>query len=149
MGGVSEHPPGWLPEEEYWSIFRRVTRACVEIVVRDPGRGVLLALRTHPPFAGRWHLPGGTILWGERVVEAAHRIAARELGTAIETGATLGYVEYPSHSRAGIDSPVGIALACTLADPAAALVPECRWFTEAPAELYEEQRRFLAEIGYL
>jgi ADP-ribose pyrophosphatase YjhB (NUDIX family) len=146
----AEHPPGWLPVEEYRAIFKQVTRACVELVIVEPGRGALLSLRDHPPFEGSWHIPGGTILWGERVLEAVKRVAARELGLAVEVGELLGYIEYPSHTAAGIDSPVGLAFACSLTYPDAQLPPGCAWFTTLPAGLYAEQREFLvAHFGLM
>lgn len=43
-----EHPPGWLPKDEYDAIYSRVSRLCVEVVLADAERGVVLS-----PFAAR------------------------------------------------------------------------------------------------
>src|SRR5689334_17288551 len=90
-------PPGWLPKAEYDSIYRRVPRLCVEVVIAAPGRGVVLALRDIPPNQGAWHIPGGTVLFGEPVADAFKRVAHSEVGLDVEPGEPLGYIEYPSH----------------------------------------------------
>src|SRR5947209_559433 len=104
-------------------------------------------LRDIPPNVGAWHIPGGTVLFGEPVVEAVGRVARDELGLEVEVGALLGYIEYPSHYENGLDSPVGLAFRCQ-PRAAADAVPEpegCAWFTRLPDGLYQEQRDFLAQ----
>ena len=56
-------PP--LPKDEFDWIFSRVPRLTVEVVISEPGRGVLLSLRDIEPCRGMWHLPGGTVRFGE------------------------------------------------------------------------------------
>jgi 8-oxo-dGTP diphosphatase len=144
-----DRPPGWLPKAEFDSIYRRVPRLCVEVVVTAPTQGVLLARRDIPPNVGAWHIPGGTVLFGERLVDAVKRVAADELRAEVEVGELLGYIEYPSHYDNGLDSPVGIAFATTLRSPSGDLPDGCRWFAELPEGLYAEQRRFLtARLGF-
>ena len=148
----AEHPPGWLPKDEYDAIYRRVPRLCVEVVLTDSERGVVLARRDIPPNIGAWHIPGGTVLWGESLTGALHRVASSELGVEITPGGLLGWIEYPSHVQAGIDSPIGIAFECALAgsSPASCELPEgvC-WFTSLPEGLYAEQREFLGRrLGF-
>lgn len=134
---------GPLPKEEFDRIFRRVPRLTVELVITSPERGVLLQLRDSGPCKGLWSIPGGTVRFGEAAVEAVHRVARDELGVTVSVGPLLGYIEYPSHYTNGLDSPVGLAFATKVLDPGAE-PPRCRWFTEFPAEMHEEQRAFLA-----
>ncbi|HTP20081.1 MAG TPA: NUDIX hydrolase [Solirubrobacteraceae bacterium] len=139
-------PPGWLPKSEFDSIFSRVPRLCVEVVIVAPGRGVLLARRDIPPNVGAWHIPGGTVLFGEPLVEAVKRVARRELGLEVAVGELLGYIEYPSHYENGLDSPVGLAFRTDVvpALPDEDDLPDgCAWFSRLPAGLYAEQRDFL------
>lgn len=139
-------PPGWLAKDEYDAIYSRVPRLCVEIVIADSKRGVLLALRDIPPNEGAWHIPGGTVLFGEPLTAAVKRVARDELGVDVSVGELLGYIEYPSHYENGLDSPVGLAFA---AQPADGAVDDerpprgCGWFSRLPAGLYAEQREFL------
>jgi ADP-ribose pyrophosphatase YjhB (NUDIX family) len=141
-----ERPAGWLPKHEYDAIYSRVPRLCVEVVITLPTRGVLLERRDIPPNIGAWHIPGGTVLFGEPLVEAVKRVARDELGVEVQVGELLGYIEYPSHYESGLDSPVGIAFQATLTDERSAetLPDGCRWMSELPPGLYEEQRQFLA-----
>lgn len=142
------HPPGWLPQDEYEAIFRRVPRLSVEVIIVAADRGVVLSLRDIPPNEGAWHIPGGTVLFGEPVVEAVKRVARSELGLDVDVGELLGYIEYPSHYRNGLDHPVGLAFR---AQPVCALpsddeLPEgTAWFGRLPPGLYDEQREFLAQ----
>lgn len=141
-----ERPPGWLPEEEFLAIYRRVPRLCVEVVIVSPQRGVLLALRDIPPNVGAWHIPGGTVLFGERLTDAVQRVARDEVGLEVRAAELLGYIEYPSHYENGLDSPVGIAFRAEVVggEPARESLPEgCSWFTRLPGGLYAEQREFL------
>jgi ADP-ribose pyrophosphatase YjhB (NUDIX family) len=140
-------PPGWLPKAEFDSIFSRVPRLCVEVVIIAPTHGVLLMLRDIPPNVGAWHIPGGTVLFAEPVVDAVKRVARGELGLNVEVGELLGYIEYPSHYNNGLDSPVGLAFRTEPigGPPSAAQLPHgCAWFSRLPTGLYEEQREFLA-----
>jgi 8-oxo-dGTP pyrophosphatase MutT (NUDIX family) len=138
---------GWLPKAEFDSIFSRVPRLCVEVVIVRPDRGVLLMLRDIPPNVGAWHIPGGTVLFAETLVDAVKRVARHELGFDVEVGELLGYIEYPSHYNNGLDSPIGLAFRT---EPVSGLrsareVPDgCAWFSRLPPGLYDEQREFLA-----
>jgi len=138
---------GPLPQEEFDRIFSRVPRLTVELVIASDRRGVLLALRESGPCQGLWHLPGGTVRFGEPLVEAVRRVARDELGIAVDVGDMLGYIEYPSHYENGLDSPVGLAFAVQPAGsvPAPAdLRSECAWFAVLPGNMHDEQRQFLS-----
>jgi ADP-ribose pyrophosphatase YjhB (NUDIX family) len=144
---------GPLPQVEFDWIFSRVPRLTVEVVIASSDRGVLLALRDSGPCEGLWHLPGGTVRFGEPITEAVRRVALDELGLTVSVGELLGYIEYPSHYDNGLDSPVGLALR---AHPSIAQVPrerdlrsECAWFTTLPENMHDEQREFLARhLGF-
>jgi ADP-ribose pyrophosphatase YjhB (NUDIX family) len=139
-------PRGWLPKPEYDAIFSRVPRLCVEVVIVTPTREVLLTRRDIPPNVGAWHIPGGTVLFAEPVVQAVRRVALDEVGFEVEVGELLGYIEYPSHYNRGLDSPVGLAFrAEVVGGPPAPdeLSDGSAWFSRLPAGLYEEQREFL------
>ena len=133
---------GRLPKEEYDWIFSRVPRLTVELVISRPDRGFLLLLREIPPCEGLWHLPGGTVRFGEPLVDAARRVAADELGLAVRVAELLGYIEYPSHYENGLDSPVGLAFRVEIPD-AVPEPPGCRWFMRLPDEMHTEQQAFL------
>jgi ADP-ribose pyrophosphatase YjhB (NUDIX family) len=81
-----------LTAEEFESIYSRVPRLTVDIVVRNSGGAVLLTKRTIPPCVGQWHLPGGTVRFGEALLDAVRRSAARELGIEVHQAAPNGYI---------------------------------------------------------
>lgn len=141
---MSDHPHP-LTRDEFRDIYSKVPRLTVEVVVRSPA-GVLLTLRDIEPCRGLWHLPGGTVRFGEKLVDAVRRVAATEVGIHVVAAHPLGYIEYPSHHENGLDSPVGIAFdvvdytGVPRADDEAA---DARWFTELPAQMHREQVDFL------
>jgi 8-oxo-dGTP diphosphatase len=135
-----------LPKAQFDWIFSRVPRLTVEIVISSPERGVLLSLRDIEPCRGMWHLPGGTVRFGEPVADAVRRVAEQELSLTVSVGALLGYIEYPSHYNNGLDSPVALAFAAEVAE-VEALPHGCRLFSTLPDNMHDEQRRFLIEHG--
>ena len=118
-----------LPRDEFERIFSKVPRLTVEVLITSEERGVLLALRDVDPCRGMWNLPGGTVRFGERLVQAVRRVAADELGIAVRVGPLLGYIEYPSHYQNGLDSPVGLVFR---AEPLDDAQPHGQWFTVLP-----------------
>lgn len=140
------HP---LTPDEFRDIYSKVPRLTVEVVIRSPA-GVLLVLRDIEPCRGLWHLPGGTVRFGERLSDAVRRVAARELGIDVVAAHPLGYIEYPSHHENGLDSPVGIAF--EIADYTGVIHPDdeaadARWFTELPQAMHREQADFLHSVS--
>jgi 8-oxo-dGTP pyrophosphatase MutT (NUDIX family) len=135
---------GPLPKDEFDWIFSRVPRVTVEVVISTPERGVLLSLRDIEPCKGLWHLPGGTVRFGEPLVEAVGRVARDELGLSVDVGEMLGYIEYPSHYENGLDCPVGLAFAAEVS-PHAQPPAGCEWFKALPDNMHDEQQDFLAE----
>lgn len=128
-------------------------RLTVEVIIATPESGVLLSLRDIPPCQGLWHIPGGTVRFGEPAVDSVRRVAHDELGLDVEPQELLGYIEYPSHYNNGLDSPVGLAFRAEVSPGSSdtASLPEgCAWFHSLPAAMHEEQRDFLhAHLQFL
>ena len=148
---VSEAPPGApggeppLSETEFGDIYTKVPRLTVEVVVQS-AQGVLLTPRESGPCSGLWHIPGGTVRFGEPLVAAVKRVAATELGLEVSVGPFLGYIEYPSHYLNGLDSPVGLAFLCHVdEDQPTSVADQHSWFSALPDRMHSEQRDFLRE----
>ena len=71
---MSDHPHPLTPDE-FRDIYSKVPRLTVEVVLRSPA-GVLLTLRDIEPCRGLWHLPGGTVRYGEKLLDAVRRVTA-------------------------------------------------------------------------
>jgi len=131
----------WLPKEEFQDIFSKVPRLTVEVIVRGE-QGIILTKRQIDPCKGSWHVPGGTVFYGEPVEAAVLRVAKDELGVEVEVKKLLGYIEYPSHYKNGQDSPVGLAF--EVSEPKdLQLQDDAAWFTEAPTNMHPDQDKFL------
>ena len=111
---------------------------------------MLLARRIGGLCDGLWNLPG-EVRFAESVADAVHRVALDEIGADVTIDDFLGYIEYPSHIRLGLDRPVGLAFRTHLAPPvvdALAIRPGCfDWFTRLPDQMHDEQRAFLQAHG--
>jgi ADP-ribose pyrophosphatase YjhB (NUDIX family) len=143
-------PRGPLPQDEYEAIYAKVPRLTVEVVTAST-HGVLLTVREAGPCQGLWHIPGGTVRFGEPLAGAVQRVARQELNLEVTVGRLLGVIEYPSHLARGLDWPVGIAfLAEPAAPPAGGPLGKpgaAGWFSRLPDEMHDEQRDFLRAHG--
>lgn len=100
--------------EEFKNIYAKVPRLCVDIVIKTD-RGILMTLRDIEPYKGLWHIPGGTVLYGETIDAAVKRIARQELGIETEVLNLLGYLEFPSEKKLkGWGQPIALQMLCTI-----------------------------------
>jgi len=74
---------GWISENLYKKIIKEMPVPCVDAVILDQGR-VLLMKRNNPPVRGWWWIPGGRIRRGESLSEALLRQVKEETGLDIE-----------------------------------------------------------------
>jgi ADP-ribose pyrophosphatase YjhB (NUDIX family) len=141
---ASDYP---LSPEEFKDIYSKVPRLTVEVVMTGPN-GILLTKRNIEPCKGLWHLPGGTVLFGESLVAAVKRVARRELGVAVNACQMIGYIEYPSHYLHGLDHPMGMVFEVrdysgTIQTNAEAQGSD--WFWDLPTGVHDGQRQFLVQ----
>src|ERR1700722_3107481 len=95
MRNVGDHE--WpLSKEEFEHVYSKVPRLTVEIMVRDESGALYLTRRSIDPCKGQWHLPGGTVQFGESLIDAVGRVAMRELSISVHKATDCGYIEYPS-----------------------------------------------------
>lgn len=82
-----------IPFKEFKKIYSRVPRLCVSLMLIERGK-ILLTRRSIPPEQGMWHVPGGTVLFGESLVQAIKGVAKDELGLEVTPGKMVGVIEY-------------------------------------------------------
>jgi ADP-ribose pyrophosphatase YjhB (NUDIX family) len=141
-----------LTQEEFDSIYSKVPRLTVEIIIKNDTGEIYLTKRAIEPCKGQWHLPGGTVRFGEPMREAVKRIALRELGVNVDDIKNNGYIEYPSHYLNGLDSPVGIVFEIIKYTGKLKVNEEAingGWFSKLPVDMHADQDTFLVQNGYL
>lgn len=141
-----------LSQKEFDDIYSKVPRLTVEIIVKNPANEIYLTKRAIMPCKGQWHLPGGTVRFGEPLIDAVQRIASRELGITVQSQVQVGYIEYPSHYLNGLDNPVGIVFEITEYEGDLTVnneASESDWFSELPQPMHADQDKYLVENGYL
>jgi ADP-ribose pyrophosphatase YjhB (NUDIX family) len=144
-----KHP---LSQEEFNDVYSKVPRLAVEIVIINAKNSVYLTKRAIEPCKGQWHLPGGTVRFGETMIDAVIRIARRELNISVTKAINVGYIEYPSHFEKGMDSPVGIVFEVKSYNGSLQKNEEASnsdWFNTIPAGMHADQDVFLLENKYL
>ena len=138
----------FIPKAEFDAIYGRVPRLTVEVIVRTP-KGVVLTKRSMEPCKGQWHIPGGTVRFGESLTDAVQRIATDELGITVKIVALLGYIEYPKMRASGYKGwPVGIAFETVIVGGqlrGSDQGEELGSFAKVPANTIAEQAEFLAQ----
>lgn len=142
--------PGNLPKKEFETIYSRVPRLCVEVIVKN-SQGIVLTKRSIEPYKGKWHIPGGTVLYGEMLHTAVKRVATEELGVEVNVKKVLGYIEYPSEAKIrGFGWSVGIAFEVEIMSGelrGSDQAEEVQYFTTSPDEIVAEQNAFLKKHG--
>ena len=145
----------WLPEDRYAEFVAAMPQVCVEVFL-ETDRGVLVAKRANEPARGEWFWPGGRLYKGERLEEAAHRVAAEELGIEVELVGRLGVYEHFWETSAEPGSPSRHTVNVVFRAVPAADEPEIelddqhaayRFVDEIEPELHEYVRRYLADSG--
>lgn len=143
------HP---LTQEEFDLFYSKVPRLTVEIIIYNNDNSIFLTKRAIEPCKGQWHLPGGTLRFGELMLNAVERIAKRELGIHVLKARNVGYIEYPSHFENGLDSPVGIVF--EVKNYSGELNPnnesqDYGWFAQMPENMHADQDKYLVRNGYM
>lgn len=83
----------WIDAKRYKNIFKYVPRVCTDVVVFNNKNEILLAKRGIPPGKGKWHIPGGGIRKGERVVQAAINRIKSETGLKVRIDKLVGITD--------------------------------------------------------
>lgn len=81
-----------IEQETYDLIRQHVPICCVDLIVKIEGK-VVLCLRRNEPAKGQWWLPGGRVLKGEELKDAAVRKAKEELGLDVVVTSFVGTYE--------------------------------------------------------
>ena len=69
----------YIPQETYDTIIESIPICCVDVVIVNNGK-FLLVKRTDEPAKNQWWLPGGRVIKGETLKRCAHRKALDEVG---------------------------------------------------------------------
>lgn len=77
-------PKRGLPDDVFYYVSRITPLVNVDLLVQD-GRGRTLLSWRDDPYAGKgWHVPGGIIRFKETFAERVDKVAAHEIGAAVE-----------------------------------------------------------------
>lgn len=139
-----------LTTKQFRDIYSLVTRLTVEVIVKKED-GVILTKRSINPYKGFWHIPGGTVIYGDTVYETVRRVAQEELGIGVSIKKLLGIIHYPEeHRYRGFGWTVGVAFLTNIKSgrPRGSYQgEEVRVFEKLPKKIIKEQRDFIISKG--
>jgi len=138
-----------LSKKEFNTIFKKVPRVTVDLVIKDK-RGVLLIKRSIRPDIGKWHLPGGTVQFKEKLLHAVKRKGREETGLQVSVKKFLGIIEFMRWKYPGYSHIVDLVF---LVGPVRGkLKGDKRYggdvlkvFKKLPKNMITEQRKFLLQ----
>jgi ADP-ribose pyrophosphatase YjhB (NUDIX family) len=64
----------WIPEHVWRQVKRSIPIPCLDVLLENPNGELLLGWRKITPYGNVWATPGGRVLRGENLRNAAHRI---------------------------------------------------------------------------
>ena len=75
-------PRKGLPDDIFRFVSRLTPMINVDLMVRDAGKGILLAWRDDEFIRG-WHLPGGIVRFKESIHDRIRAVARKEIGASV------------------------------------------------------------------
>lgn len=138
-----------LSQKDFLETFRLVPRVAVNLVIKNGKGEILLTKRAIPPMVGYWHIPGGFLVKGERLLDCIKRIAKKEIGLNINTSKAklIGVFEDLRKDSRGhiVDIMYGIEVADIKPNP----TPESediRFFKDIPEKIGFNHKDYLLYI---
>jgi colanic acid biosynthesis protein WcaH len=104
---------GLLPEADFLDAVRLTPLVCIDLIVNDGNRRVLLGLRRNAPAIDTWFVPGGRIRKGETLDGAFRRVVHEELGIAsAERSSSRLFGVFEHHYEDNFAGAPGISTHC-------------------------------------
>ncbi len=132
-----------LTEEEFKSVYTKVPRLCIELIIVQGGK-ILLTKRSIEPFKGLWHFPGGGVFFRETIKETIGRVAREELGIKVIPQKFLGYMESLND---GFRHGVSLVFKCKIGEnqqpKALEQADEIKFFDKIPKQIVPAHKKFL------
>ena len=96
---------GYIDQTTFATCLNNMPQPCVDLVVEYED-GIVLTRRQNEPAKGEWFWPGSRLDKGERLDDAAERVAEEELGLTSVATERLGVSEHfwDTSSVDGVDS---------------------------------------------
>ena len=139
-------------DTEFKAIYSQIPRLTVDIILRV-NTGIILVERQEESWHGQWHLPGGTVFYREKIVDAINRIGLEELGISVKPVKLIGPIEYWDEiNERGFGFSIGLAYICEAVEPISSEVilawknQKIEVFNQTPANTVREQIPLLDQL---
>lgn len=144
----------YLTDEEYDFIYSRSPRICVDLLIVNSKKEVLLTKRDIEPYKDHWHFPGGRIKFRERAEDAIKRIIKGELGIELAFDPQLvGFCQFLEEVQKGQDRhSISLVHLIELTDDVEIKLDntakDVRFFKDLPSPIIPPQHEFLLTQGW-
>lgn len=144
-----------IPDDRFERFLDEMPQVCVELVLETES-GFLVGRRTTKPRV--WFWPGSRLYKGERLTDAAHRVAAEELGIDVTLHERLGVHSHfwePSQTAEGVSRhTVNVVYRASPRQDTDEIEldkqhSDYRFLTEAEPDLHEYVREYLTTYDLL
>lgn len=142
-----------IPDELYQQIHEVLPIACVDVIIKKSD-AFLLAKRNNKPAQGQWFLPGGRVLKGESLKEAAGRKIQEEIGIKVTIEKILGIDEttFPDGPFGGPTHTINIVFLATPLNENETIIldkqnSEYRWFSHIDDSWHPYVKKFAKLAG--
>jgi colanic acid biosynthesis protein WcaH len=82
-----------IPQKVYKKIIELVPILCVDLIIRNNGK-ILLVKRKNKPLIGKYWIPGGRVLKNELLIDAVKRKCKNECGLICKEAKEIGTYDY-------------------------------------------------------
>jgi colanic acid biosynthesis protein WcaH len=95
-----------IPKKDYKKILETMPVCCVDLIIYQNNK-ILLIKRNNEPEKNKFWIPGGRLLKGEKLKEAAIRLAKEETGIDVIVEKLIGAYDYFSDKNMFSDVKTG------------------------------------------
>jgi len=133
---------------EFKDVYSKVPKLSVDAVILKENK-ILLTKRAIQPSIGEWHIPGGTVLKGEKLSQTVQRVVKEELGISVSVVKLLGTIEYITYINK-YEQGIGIVFLVTPKSKKEIILDgqsdKYEYFSEVPKNTIRKQRDFCVDF---
>ena len=135
-----------LSEKVFREIYSKVPRLCVDLIIKNK-KEIIFTKRKIIPWKGMWHLPGGTVMFNEKIEDTIRRVAKREVNLDVKIVKFLGIQEW--FVKKQLTHTVSLVYLCEILKGNLKVneeAYEARFFNEVPENTIEEHILWLKKF---
>jgi len=148
MNPSAKFGKGWMSDKVWRQVKRSMSIPCVDVIVESAKGEILLGWRKIPPYQNVWAPPGGRVLRGETLREAARRVLD-EYGLAAGTLYLVGVFPVKFPTRADLAICLASVQPRGVPHPDGVEFSSFKWTKRLPSKIGANYRRMILKWRHL